>query len=40
MMLKFAEDKKVFIWGGGGGFHPSIPLKIQVYIIASFFCSN
>ena len=33
-----AEDKKVFFWGGGG-FRPSTPLKIQVYVIASFFLS-
>ena len=35
-----AEDKKVFFLGGGGGFHPSTPLKIQVYVIASFFLSK
>ena len=33
-----AEDKKVFFWGGG--FRPSTPLKIQVYVIASFFLSK
>ena len=37
-----AEDKKVFFFGGGGGggFRPSTPLKIQVYVIASFFLSK
>ena len=36
--VKFtAEDKKVFFWGG---FHPSTPLKIQLYIIASVFHSK
>ena len=36
-----AEDKKVlFFFGGGGGVRPSTPLKIQVYVIASFFLSK
>ena len=35
-----AEDKKVIFFGGGGSFRPSTPLKIQVYVIASFFLSK